>query len=772
MRTTHWKHITAGLAVWLGIAAQTLPLMAQTVTITVTPTTSSQPVGGGRTLTAQVTGATNPAVAWSIKGGQQYGIGSISVVGANSCVYWAPLAIPAGGTVTVTATSVESPAVSASCVVSIRNQIPWLTAVTPNPITAGPVTLTVTGSRFVTGAVVSLNGKALTTTFVSATQLTAQGNATAADAINGSITVANPGPSAVSTPFKLTSAVNVTVSLTPTSTTLQAGGSAQFQGSAAGAADTSVTYSIVGATDGSLGTISAAGLYTAPSILPLAGAVTVQATAVADPAKSAKAVISFQDPEAVKIGRFLEQTSTAPTPQTIAAVKQAGLEAYLDQQLSMPESTWGDAATATRQSVTATYFYNLTNGQDQLRQRTLYALTQIYVCSMVKNTNGDQWVPWLQLLSRNAFGNFRTLIKEVTLSPTMAIMLDLANSSKQTATNAPNENYARELMQLFTIGLVMLNEDGTVKLDAQGQTIPTYDQTTVREMARALTGWTYPTPPGGPYKLMNPSYYPGVLEPRPTLHDTGAKTLVNDVAVPAGQSTEQDLESVVDAVFLHPNTPPFICQRLIRSLVMSHPSPAYVSDIVQVFKNDGSGTRGNLKAVIRAIIMHPAARNDSSQEVTQGRLRTPVQHWFGFMRTLGFPLATNNVYGYEFIGMGEAALAPPSVFGNYAQLYRLPGTGITAPEFQICSAAEIVNRANSLYQFLNNYNNDISAWVNLAADPATLVGAVDRTLLFGRMSPELRGTVLEAVQKTADLRTRAITALYLTLMDGEFLIQR
>ena len=249
------------------------------------------------------------------------------------------------------------------------------------------------------------------------------------------------------------------------------------------------------------------------------------------------------------------------------------------------------------------YLSRLSQAPDQLRQRVAYALSQIIVISMNKNIYPDEVVPYLQILSRNAFGNYRTLLGEISVSSQMGKYLDLAKSTKPGAGGGANENYAREVMQLFSIGLYMLNPDGSQQLDAQGHPIPTYNQATIQQVALALTGWVYPNNAWEDFS--------GPMVPLEANHDTTQKTFLG-CTLPAGQTTTQDMNGFLDCLFNHPNVGPFIATRLIRSLVTSNPSPAYIQRIATVFNNNGAGVRGDLRAVVKAILTDAEARNDAA----------------------------------------------------------------------------------------------------------------------------------------------------------------
>lgn len=468
---------------------------------------------------------------------------------------------------------------------------------------------------------------------------------------------------------------------------------------------------------------------------------------------------------------FLEQATFGATAADVAVVQSVGYGQWLSQQFQLPETAMPDGldVNQTRDQL----FLNMANGADQLRQRMMFALSQIIVVSANKNSSGEELIPWVRLLSRNAFGNYRTLLEEVTLSPTMGKYLDLAYSKKATNTSSPNENYARELLQLFTIGLWELNQDGSVKLDSQNQPIPTYTQNTIKDFARALTGWTFPTQPGQSPLNSNPPYFVGVMEPRVTTHDTGAKTLLQGVTIPAGQSTTADMQAVLNNIFQHPNVPPFVATRLIRSLVTSNPGPGFIQRVADVFVNNGQGVRGDLKAVLTAILSDPEALAFSSED---GRLKDPVLHIIGMGRALGAQMTTPSVFNYVFSNLTQRVLTPTTVFSFYSPLGTLPGhSDLFGPEFQIYPPALAVQRANFVYGILNGqfgsaFAVDLAPYMALATNVGALVDKVNDTLMFGRMSIELRDLITVATNAVAasDTRQRALGALYLAAISSEF----
>src|SRR5439155_361057 len=292
------------------------------------------------------------------------------------------------------------------------------------------------------------------------------------------------------------------------------------------------------------------------------------------------------------------------------------------------------------------FFSNALSGQDQLRQRVAFALGQILVTSAVDVPLPSWMRGYQQLLYAEAFGNFRQLLYDVTLNPAMGRFLNMVNNRCQTGTppdanicrnglkSQPNENYAREILQLFSIGTFLLNQDGTRQVDASGNPIATYDQNTVEQFARVFTGWVLAPALAGPSEVGGtvPNYRDPMVvhkdsQGREDYHDQGAKTLLNGVQLSAGQSTDQDLNAAIDNIAYHPNVAPFISKQLIQHLVTSNPTPAYVARIAAVFAA-GRNSPTQLYEVARAIVLDPEARGDfkdPASEPQYGKLREPVQ---------------------------------------------------------------------------------------------------------------------------------------------------
>lgn len=572
----------------------------------------------------------------------------------------------------------------------------------------------------------------------------------------------------------------VTVSVAPQSAAVTLNGTQQFAATVTNAQTPGVTWMVNGVAGGNstVGTISSAGLYKAPAVLPSPAGVTIRAVSVEASTVYAQAAVTVQLPPPVmpnlSHARFLEQAAFGPSQADLQSVGQLGIPGWLAQQFAMQESAI--AMTPAVSDAQQQYLSRLVHAPDQLRQRMINALAKIIVISANKNIYPNELIPYWQILSKNALGSYRQLLWEITVSPQMGKYLDLANSFKPGVSGGTNENYGRELLQLFTAGLVKLNQDGSAQTDGFGKPLPAYDQDTVVQTARALTGWTYPTPPGGNMTGVNwESFSAPAMEAREQLHDTSAKTLIGGCAIPAGRTVAQETNMALDCVFNHPNTAPFVVTRLIRDLVMSNPSGAYVQRVVNVWNDNGTGAKGDLKAVLTAILLDPEARQDQPSPLS-GRLKDPIYHLTAFVRAMNGSLTPQNLRPWTFTTMGQTPLGPPTVFGFYAMLYRIPGTFTAGPEFQIYSPTEAVLRGNYIYQMLNQPNQsdlkiDLSPFIAVAADPQALIEQANATLLYGRMPQSMKNSLATALAAAPDNQQRVITALYLTALSGFYTVQ-
>ena len=522
-------------------------------------------------------------------------------------------------------------------------------------------------------------------------------------------------------------------------------------------------------------------------------------TSSTNPVQTTTTTSSATTPAAA--ARFLEQSTFGPTSTLIAQVQQTGFSAFLSGQFSAASSTYPDPAAGVTSllSTQQVVFTNALTGQDQLRQRVALALSEIWVTSGF-TVPPQGMAPYMRLLLQDAFANYRTLMYDVTLSPAMGRYLDMVNNDKPSTnpvTHA-NENYARELLQLFTVGLNQLNQGGTLIVDTNNQPIPTYSQNDVQAFARVFTGWTYPTAPGATLQRHNPAYYLGAMQPFETNHDTGSKTLlpVNGVptVLPAGQSSTTDLNAALDNIFVQPSLAPFVCKQLIQHLVTSNPSPAYVRRVATVFDAGvftgsgatfGSGQRGDMQAVIAAILLDPEARSGddpASASSTDGHLREPMLYVANVLRAFG---ATSDGVGpVNFsTSMGEAPLDAPSVFNFFPPDFNIPGTNLLGPEFDIDTAALTLVRANFVNSFVygsigGGTKVDFTPFASLAVTPdasGQLLDSLNTLLLHGAMSSAARSSILTAVNAvpagTNQNIQRAQAAIYLILSSSQYQVQ-
>jgi len=523
--------------------------------------------------------------------------------------------------------------------------------------------------------------------------------------------------------------------------------------------------------------------------------VAVSLTVALTTASTASAGPTFE--EAV---RFIEQATFGPTPDLIAHVQDVGFDAFISEQFALADpvlpqpDNWPEnpPSTCTGNCQRDNYsmyplqvgaFSAIMTSPHQLRLRVAFALNQVLVVSAVNTIlrQPSRMLPYLQVLSNGAFGNFRQLLTDITLNPAMGRYLDTVNNNRA----APNENYARELLQLFSIGLNELNMDGTLKLDGAGQPIATYDQSTITAFARVFTGWVFAPPRAtGVTNFIDP-LVPGAAN----THDTDSKKLLNGVTLPAGHDARTDLHDALDNVFAHVNVAPFIARRLIEHLVTSNPSPAYVGRVATVFQNNG----GDMKSVVRAILLDVEARTDPAlsapPDMVYGHLREPILWVTSFLRPLGSRVVTDYVLSDSFLPsglqMGQDLFRSPSVFNFYPPDYVVMGDSTLGPEFAIHATTTALARMNFAYQVIykamsTNANRPTGTWVNLsgleslASDPAALVDTLNAMGLHGRMSPEMRNVIVASVGAipASNPLARLRNAIYLVVTSPQYLIAR
>ena len=514
--------------------------------------------------------------------------------------------------------------------------------------------------------------------------------------------------------------------------------------------------------------------------------------------------------------RLLRQASFGPTEAELQRVIAMGATAWIDDQLAMPATQYPvyawvpanrpDTCVDDRtQPVRADSFcardnYSLFQMQlqffrdaltqpDQLRQRVAFALSQIMVTSGVENARNYAMRNYQQLLRDRAFGNFHDLLLAVTVSPVMGDYLNMANNNKTntTAGTDPNENYAREVLQLFSVGTYLLNSDGTRQVDGTGKPLFTYGEAEIKGFARVFTGWTYPTLSGAQQRNNNPRNYLGDMLQVDANHEFGTKILLSRVVAPSGLSMSQDLEFAHANIVSHPNAGPYIGKQLIQKLVTSDPSPGYVSRISAVFDNNGAGQRGDLRAVVRAILTDPEARGARKIDAAYGKLVEPVL----FMTSLA-RAANARSDGVAFRAqsgtLGQLVFYSPSVFNYYPFDYVVPETQLLGPEFGVQNATTSIARANFAngLLFVNSIAPDntvfgatgtaldLAPYQPVAGDATALAARLDRYLLAGRMSMPMRDAIVSAVNAVpaSDTLNRARAAMWLVVTSPQFQVQR
>ena len=515
--------------------------------------------------------------------------------------------------------------------------------------------------------------------------------------------------------------------------------------------------------------------------------------------------------------RLLEQATFGATASDVAHVQSIGIEAYIGEQLAYaptqytgftytphtaPASCKNDgsnppdaASLCARDQYSAfqvqrDFFIHALNNPDQLRQRVAFALSQILVVSSVEIHEAYGLADYQNILLRDALGNYRTLLQDVTLSPTMGHYLDMANSDATNPQNGtvPNQNYAREILQLFSIGLVELHPDGTPQLDASGAPIPTFNGATIDGFASVFTGWTYPPLAGATSKWTNPINFDGTMVVFPEHHQSGTKALLNGYTVAAGQTPAEDLASALDNIFNHPNVGPFISRRLIQHLVTSNPSPAYVARVAASFANNGRGVRGDLGAVVRAILTDSEARGALPATNLFGHLREPALFITSALRSLGGQ-SDGVLLRSASSSMGQPVFSPETVFSFYPPSYQIPGTQTFAPEFGIDNAATALARANFINTLImqggarpdTTVAGSTGTTVDLmplasAADNAALVAQLNQMLMHGSLPADASNIILAAANSAAAGSTDPLAAVraatYLFLTSPQYQVER
>ena len=513
--------------------------------------------------------------------------------------------------------------------------------------------------------------------------------------------------------------------------------------------------------------------------------------------------------ELAEAARFGALASFGVTWSEIDALARQGADAWIEQQFNLPVTEHsplvGDLVrrreagefAAFEQDIEYLIFsrrlawwHHTVTAEDQLRQRVAFALSEIFVVS----DNVDDLIVnpfalsgYYDMLLTNSFGNFRDLLRDVSLHPAMGIYLSHVNNRRSDPANNtfPDENYAREIMQLFSIGLFELNIDGSLQLDNEGRPIPTYSNTEIREFAKIFTGLSY----GGPNAFFGnpePNFF-AYMQMFDAEHEPGPKNLLNGTVVPGGQSGAQDIEAAIDNLFNHPNVGPFIGKQLIQRLVTSNPSPAYVERVARAFNGDTTGVRGDMRAVIRAVLLDPEATAAADPSSSFGKLREPVVRYASILRQLGATSADGYIFntGYVLQELGKQhPMSAPSVFNFYLPAHSPAGeianAGLVAPEFQITTSNSVIGMSNLIdYMLLGDFVTDApppfetvsltyADFLPVANNVDLLVDRMDIMFTGGTLDPATRTAIAGVLSDIDDTNFRTRIGLYLFLISPDY----
>jgi uncharacterized protein (DUF1800 family) len=502
-------------------------------------------------------------------------------------------------------------------------------------------------------------------------------------------------------------------------------------------------------------------------------------------------------PTDAEASRFLGQASFAASDSAITRVKALGYSGWLDEQLAAPRTQshydWllakGYAADTNINGAAGfdnTLWRKFISSPDGFRQRIVLALSEIFVVSMTGlpvSWRAFVGASYADVLEANAFGTYRALLEAVTLSPAMGLYLNMRGNQKEDTTigRVPDENYAREVLQLFSLGLIELAADGTPR---NGVATETYGQDTITGLARALTGWDYDG-----FSRTDTAWAQRPMTPIASRHSMAEKRFLG-VTIPANTDARASLTIALDTIANHPNVGPFIGRQLIQRLVTSNPSAAYVGRVAAVFNNNGVGVRGDMKAVIKAVLLDTDARRaPAASDTTRGKLREPLQRFMQWARTFGVSSPTElwNVgdQSNPATRLGQSPLRSPSVFNFFRPGYVPPNSalgtqGLTAPEFQITNESSVVGWANGAQTFVasgvGELRPDYTAELALADDAPALVRRVNLLLAANALSTENATLITNAVASISastdtGKRNRVYAAIHLVLCAPEYLVQ-
>lgn len=713
-------------------------------------------------LQASENGSALSGGQWSVSGGPP--AGSIDATG----LYTAPAVLPSSREVTV---QFNENGVVGSAVLQITNPVPFVRAISPAVLSQLSTPVTISGSGFVVGSQILINDDAVATTFVDDGHLMATITLPRATNSTLQIAVANPLPGpALSNQMSLgTNFPTFTVA-----PAMLSSGQINLTVTGTGFPSTATVFldgKALTTTWNSSTSLTATG-YLAPW-----KSESVDISLAANPTAGEEADLQVPlTPVQVPFdtaARFSTQAAFGPNPDVVLHIQQIGLRAFIQEQMQLPGVVYPmDGSGRAPRSL---FLQSATQGPSLLRLRGAWALR-----SFIDVPNAGFYAgvgEWEHKLEGAIFGNYRDLLTTIASDPLIGTGLNLAgNVAPSDPTQHPDQNFARELMQLFSLGTSLLNEDGTPRLGGNGQPVPTYDQNTVIELSRVFTGWEL-HPVVNQASTLWGNDYSQLLIAVDSEHDAGSKTLFGTTVIPANGTTLHDRDLALDAIFAHPNLPPFVSRILIQKLVKSSPTPAYVQRITNVFKDDGTGTRGNLAAVITAILLDPEARSgDTSPSADDGFIQEPL-----LFETFALSALQNSggddQFSYWPQDLGENFWILPSVFSFYSPTYLIPGTTINSPEFSLLNNATSVHRSQLLWGIVSGQqpglNPNPNAWLyQNFRDVPSLIEALNHLLYHGTMSAVEQNDIAAycSTLDPSDLQGQLYSAVFLAMNSDSYTV--
>lgn len=680
--------------------------------------------------------------------------------------YQAPLNVPTPATANIV--YYMGPTM-AQLLVTITNPRPKPNSINVSSFTQLATPIAIHGHGFLPNTVISVQGRPMPTNYLNESWITTVATLSAPKSGSVPVTVTNPNPGMSSATLTVPAVFPAVSVITPSKVPV---GWATLSLSGSGYTTNSVVM-----LDGRpmQTTFNSATSLTARGYLPpWHTGTTATVTVVPQPGSpnSASKSIALIKPATTydAAARFATQAAFGPRPGLVEHIQQVGFQGFLNEQKKLPGVTYTPPALPRYP-----YLQAVASGSSLLRLRVAMAL-QTFIVNQGTFDEFPSYAPWEMKLEADALGNYRQLMNDMVSDARLTGFLNLpGNYLNMNGSSHPNQNFAREFMQLFTLGTSLLNDDGSSQMGANGQVIPTYDQNTILDLSRAFTGWNY-----GP--VVNSQFvsygvdFSQPLAPFDQYHDHGAKTLFGTVALPAGQDINTDRTAALNAIFNHSNLPPFVSVRLIQQLVKSNPTPAYVARISAVFKNNGKGVRGDLSAVVSAILLDPEARAGDTAQVTanDGFLQDPLLFEAFAMNILqqtqwdGEPIYLPGKLGEDFWHAN-------SVFGFYPTTYRIPGTTINSPQFDLFNNLTQLHRSQYLWAIINGSSNGFlpqyqgNSWLFTAfTSVPDLVDGLNHQLFHGQMPAATQSEILNYCSGISNQNDAFAAAIFLAMNSDSF----